>query len=586
MGYSCSNINGPPFDGLIGAYLGLGIDEYGNFLHGAQLASWYTGTNTVNPTILGYSAPNGDNSQYGLGYYPYGRIGLRGAGNVAWSYLNSTYPQYYPSSLPAPTTGFNAQQAAVQLTCIRGQVQDYSQASAHGNYSTCLTQNGKGTPSTATNICPNSVSTATLTAAGLPALTDYAPIPGGYAELPASTTPVLANESAVARPTGLTTNGVTSGNVFLYNLKITQSGLLSLSYSINGGAYAPVITNQSITASNGALPSQLRFGFTGATGGSNNIHELLCFKAEPVLQSSSSASGDEKQTSEVQTTSQAYFAFYDPNDWTGRVTAYGLNDSGGTLTINSQATWDAQCVLTGSTNCVTTGVAGPTTPEAPTSRVMLTWNTVDTAAAPGTGGIAFEWPGGGPTALTSSEQGIIDAGDATATANRVNYLRGQRSNEISATTGLGLYRARDGVLGDIIDSSPAWVGPPSAPYVLTWKDNLNPGTSMPENSGQSYATFTSAEQSRLNVVYVGANDGFLHGFRSGVEDTAGNVTSDSTTPNDGLEVLAYMPGAILNTIHPYSATPSVETLDATLDYSNASYVHNYFVDATPGTGDL
>jgi type IV pilus assembly protein PilY1 len=36
LGYSCSNINGPPFDGLIGAYLGLGIDEYGNFLHGAQ----------------------------------------------------------------------------------------------------------------------------------------------------------------------------------------------------------------------------------------------------------------------------------------------------------------------------------------------------------------------------------------------------------------------------------------------------------------------------------------------------------------------------------------------------------------------
>jgi type IV pilus assembly protein PilY1 len=217
---------------------------------------------------------------------------------------------------------------------------------------------------------------------------------------------------------------------------------------------------------------------------------------------------------------------------------------------------------------------------------MLTWNTIDSASAPGTGGIAFEWPGGGPTALTSAEQGTIDAGDATATANRVNYLRGERSNEINATTGLGLYRARDGVLGDIIDSSPTWVGPPSAPYVLTWKDNLNPGASMPENSGQNYSTFTVAEQSRLNVVYVGANDGFLHGFRSGAEDAAGNVITSATTPNDGLEVLAYMPGAILNTIHPYSATPSTETLDATLDYSNASYVHNYFVDATPGSGDL
>jgi len=44
LGYSCSNSN-PPYDGLIGAYIGLGIDEYGNFLNGASLYPGYTGGN-------------------------------------------------------------------------------------------------------------------------------------------------------------------------------------------------------------------------------------------------------------------------------------------------------------------------------------------------------------------------------------------------------------------------------------------------------------------------------------------------------------------------------------------------------------
>ena len=46
LAYSCSNAN-PPYDGLYGGYIGLGIDEYGNFLNGATLMPGYTGTNTV-----------------------------------------------------------------------------------------------------------------------------------------------------------------------------------------------------------------------------------------------------------------------------------------------------------------------------------------------------------------------------------------------------------------------------------------------------------------------------------------------------------------------------------------------------------
>jgi type IV pilus assembly protein PilY1 len=419
-----------------------------------------------------------------------------------------------------------------------------------------------------------------------PALLDYAPIPNAYVELPSSVQ--LANEGAMARPTGLTTSGVTNGNVFIYNLKITSAGLLSLSYSVNGGAYSPVITNQSISASNGTLPSKLRFGFAGSTGGSTNIHELLCFKAQPSDTSSSSATTDQQLTNKVETSSQAYFAYYNPSDWTGRMTAYGLVvSSTGALSINSLATWDSECVLTGVSNlptptCPTTGLTTPVNGQPSAtgsagSRAMLTWNGLDTAGNPGTAGIPFEWPGS--SGITAAEETVIDAGDtAPINADRLNYLRGDQTNEIDPS-GAGIFRARNGILSDIIDSSPVWVGAPSSPYALTFKDRYVAGDAMPENTATTpYTKFMTNNVGRLNVVYVGANDGFLHAFRTGSEDGAGNLIDNSTTPNDGAEILAYMPGSVLNTIHNSTTAP--------VDFASAQYAHSFYVDGTPGTGDL
>ncbi len=68
LGYSCSNSN-YPHDGMAGAYLGLGIDEYGNFL---------------NP---------GDNTATGInGHANPGEIGLRGDGNVTLPALQAVNP--------------------------------------------------------------------------------------------------------------------------------------------------------------------------------------------------------------------------------------------------------------------------------------------------------------------------------------------------------------------------------------------------------------------------------------------------------------------------------------------------------------
>src|SRR5215469_14999445 len=86
---TCSNAN-PPYNGLIGAYLAVGIDEYGNFLNGASFMPGYTGNNPI----------WGDNTALGYGYRP-NRIGLRGAGNVAWNWLSANYPAFYPGSYTA-----------------------------------------------------------------------------------------------------------------------------------------------------------------------------------------------------------------------------------------------------------------------------------------------------------------------------------------------------------------------------------------------------------------------------------------------------------------------------------------------------
>ncbi len=550
LGYTCSNSN-TPHDGLWGGYLGLGIDEYGNFLN------------------------QGDNTATGYGYQP-GRIGLRGAGSVSWAALNAAYGTdplgttdrtlpYYPSSASLTT-----QQQLVYLTCSTGNLYNYNSMKAVGSATLTDTKNTAG-------------------------ILDYAVIPNAYTVLSGFQ---IANESAVTRG---------NGTPIFYSLQITQAGLLSLSYSISGGAYSSLIKNQSITAANGPLPASFRFGFAGSTGGSTNIHEIMCFKAAAADQSGSSATVNEKQAAKVEAGTQAYFAFYNPNNWTGTLTANNLIDTAGVVTVDTTANWDASCLLTGTASgapptggCATTGVSGPTgaTP-APSSRVMITTD------APGSVGIPFEW-----TSLDAIEQATLDYGDTLPTSNRLNYLRGDRSNEIN-TSGVGLYRARDGILGDIVDSSPTWVGPPSSPYTATWQDRLNPATVMPENSGsQSYLQFVAAEQTRLNVVYAGSNDGFLHGFRAGSFDVNGNFVANGTTPNDGQEVLAYMPGEILSSAATSTApggctstlntgtvvqsihgvTPPVgtnlECVDPNLDLSNPQYGHNFFVDATPGSGDL
>lgn len=570
LAYTCTNTNndsalrasGIPrgYDGLIGAYVGVGIDEYGNFMN--------PGDNTA----------SGANSLNGGVNFLGNRIGIRGAGDIAWSWLNANYPAYYPSTLSNTAIA-----SAVQATCSRGVLYDANPA--HTSTYTGTVVNSSGQTITVTSKVGNNVVTSSGATISLP---DYQAL--AYKNLSGV---VIANEySSGARYRG---NGTTSqltsayGVPISYNLKITTGGLLTLSYSYDGGASINVISGYNIINANGALPANVRFGFAGSDGGSTNIHEVMCFAAAPQASSQSSAAGNQKQSQPVETGTQVYFASYDPTSWGGDVVSDALyiDSSNNSVYIAPSASWDASCGLTAiasGSSCASTGVAGPNTSTllAPTSRVALTWS--------GSTGIQFSYgtlPAAEKTAIDTETDGTI-----STTAYRANYLLGDRSNEqnssgTGAYTATG-YRDRVSVLGDIIDSSPTWVGPPLQSYPNSWSDSYlvgTPGDPLPENAtgAQTYSAFISQENARINVVYAGSNDGFLHGFRSGYYNNGtyvgtGSGTSFVGTQNDGQELLAYMPGAVINQIQTAAAADN--------DYSDPQYGHKFEVDATPGTGDV
>lgn len=121
--------------------------------------------------------------------------------------------------------------------------------------------------------------------------------------------------------------------------------------------------------------------------------------------------------------------------------------------------------------------------------------------------------------------------------NLVNYLRGDRTNEN------GIYRARKGVLGDIVNASPVFVGAPPFKY-----------------ADEGYADFAREKSSRGKTVYIAANDGMLHA-----------ISADAT--GGGSERWAFVPTAVMPNLY-------------LLADSNYAEQHRYFVDGSPIVGDV
>jgi hypothetical protein len=277
---------------------------------------------------------------------------------------------------------------------------------------------------------------------------------------------------------------------------------------------ASVITN----ATGGTLTNNVRD--TGDT-----INAILDAVAGGIAQSGSAAAVS-FSTASLTEGSQLYQSKFNAKDWSGDLVAYQLKDDG---SLGSKV-WSAAKELDA------TG---------PGNRVMMTLGSKKGAAV----GVPFRWG-----LITSDQQHDLrtepngSRGNVSKGAVRLEYLRGNRAHE---GKGFG-FRVRGSTLGDIWHSSAIYVGKPTR----GWPDS---GGGFPEGSNK-YSGFASAQSSRTPVVYVGANDGFMHGFRA----------------SDGKEVIAYAP----NTLFSTSINAGYHRL------SDPNFNHNnLYVDGTPTVSD-
>ena len=127
----------------------------------------------------------------------------------------------------------------------------------------------------------------------------------------------------------------------------------------------------------------VRFGFGGSTGGSRNIHEIMCFQASPQNTSASSAGLNQKQTAKVQTGTQVYFAFYNANNWTGSLTSQYLALTGRRTTsviIDPLVNWEPPAFSPVSprwhlrSTGATGGSSGVPAQDPDAARAMITYN--------------------------------------------------------------------------------------------------------------------------------------------------------------------------------------------------------------------
>ena len=152
----------------------------------------------------------------------------------------------------------------------------------------------------------------------------------------------------------------------------------------------------------------------------------------------------------------------------------------------------------------------------------------------------------GPGGVTDDMRIDMFGNDSSDPAERerqnmiINYLRGDQSKEEQNG---GTLRDREGVIGDIANSRPTFVGP------------VNEGWGRLDADYLDYIKPGSGDKQDLDLVLVGANAGMLHAFDS----------------DSGGEQFAYVPSMVHENLE---------------QLSDPDYVHRFFVDGQVGVGDI
>ena len=216
-------------------------------------------------------------------------------------------------------------------------------------------------------------------------------------------------------------------------------------------------------------------------------------------------SGVAVSTTFLKSGTRKYKPEYIPGSWTGKLSAIELDSVTGNDKAPSNVFWQVE----NGVDDVTQDPISLISPLATRKNKVFTWS--------GSAGVAFN----------TSSSGL--------SSDLVGYILGDPTKELRKSG--GVYRNRTAKLGDIVNSSPAYI-----------HDNVDLNYEKLSGSFGDYRGFVAAKIARPEgVLFVGANDGMLHAF--------GN--------SDGAELFAFVPKAVIPNLSKLSQTP---------------YVHQYYVD--------
>ena len=281
-----------------------------------------------------------------------------------------------------------------------------------------------------------------------------------------------------------------------------------------------------------------------ATWAPQELENALNVAIDDIADRTATSSAVSVTSARLTTESVVYRSQYNTNRWTGTISALPIEDLDLGILSDTEL-WDAAQVLDQVT--VTAD-----------NRTILTYHNTADPTSP-RDGIPFRWnriTDAMKADLRINPAGLVDS-DTIAEA-RLNFLRGDRSNE-----GQGFnFRERGSRLGDIVNSGPVFVKEAD----LRWPDDspffpsgLNAYSEFRARVSEDDPA-TPANEAREGVIYVGANDGMIHGFRE----------------SDGKEVLAYVPSNLFSDVKGQG-----------LHYlSHSNYLHKYYNDLTPTISDV
>ncbi len=225
-----------------------------------------------------------------------------------------------------------------------------------------------------------------------------------------------------------------------------------------------------------------------------------------------------------------YQARFDSKDWRGELLAFKIDEQTGQIidadaaTAGIDPTWEGGSLLDARAK----------------ARKIFTHEAAD-SDGDGDPGLAFTW-----ATLPAAHKALLNMGPAGVDAlgeERLDYISGDRTLEMREAG--GVFRNRSSIMGDIVNSDPWFVGQQDFGY------NLLPGA-----EGTNYIVYRNSVdyEGRPGMVYVGGNDGVMHGFHA----------------ETGEELFAFVPEEVLSELWKLT---------------DPKYTHQFFVDGPVKAND-